>query len=281
MNNSQRPEISIIIPCYNHGHFLDDALQSITDSGYADTCEVIIVNDGSTDERTLTVLKELETKGWRVIHQQNGGLAAARNTGVAASTTDYILPLDADNRLTAAYITQGLQLMKENPALGVVYGDAQYFGIKNGVWKNQPWSLQQLMLSNYIDACALIRKKDLQEAGGYTKMKHNGYEDWNLWLNLAFRGKKFYYLPQICFEYRVEGQSMIRSLNNQKKRSNEALEEVLEINHPYTDPAALEKYIIDQYKKSPLGYYVKLFLKAYIPKWYDYLYKKNLVRKHF
>ncbi|ASZ12552.1 glycosyltransferase family 2 protein [Chitinophaga pendula] len=280
MDQTQHPEVSIIIPCYNHGHFLEDALSSLEENGLTAISEVIIVNDGSTDVNTISKLKELEARGWRVIHQENGGLSAARNTGISASTTDYILPLDADNKLTKMYPTKGIQIMKDHPEVSVVYGDATYFGSKTGLWKNQPWNLQRLMLSNFIDACALIRKKDLVEVGGYTK-KENGWEDWNLWLNLAFKGKKFYYLPEVCFEYRVVEQSMVRSLNRQKNWSNATLEQILESNRPYTDPAALEEYIIDQYKKNPIGYSIKLFLKAYLPGWYNYLYKKKLVRKHF
>ncbi len=71
------PVISIIIPCYNQGHYLEEALQSVSGYKDKDTYEIIIVNDGSTDSATLTILKELSANGYNIINQANKGLGAA------------------------------------------------------------------------------------------------------------------------------------------------------------------------------------------------------------
>ncbi|HEY8916042.1 MAG TPA: glycosyltransferase family 2 protein, partial [Chitinophaga sp.] len=88
------PIVSIIIPCYNQGHFLQDALKSLAACD-ADLYELIIVNDGSTDAATNTYLRELSNQGYHVIFQENQGLGAARNTGIRAAKGRYLLPLDA------------------------------------------------------------------------------------------------------------------------------------------------------------------------------------------
>jgi glycosyltransferase involved in cell wall biosynthesis len=281
MQFSTNPLISIIIPCYNHGVYIREALQSIENCKDKTICEVIIIDDGSTDPFTIEEMDKLSKEGWRVIRQHNQGLGAARNTGVANAVGKYILPLDADNRIRNTYLSAA-SIMENDPGISVVYGDAQYFGSKDTIWKNQPWSLQRLMLSNFIDACTLIRSSSLKEVGNYsTDFKYSGYEDWDLWLKMAFKGYGFYYLNEICFDYRVLDSSMVRTLTRKKGNINDILDQMYQKHAPYMDPVAVEDFILQQYKKNPLGYYFKLFLKAYLPSFYSYLYKKNLVRKYF
>ena len=76
------PLISIIIPCYNHGKYLDDALSSIKKSKENYEVEIIIVNDGSTEKETIEILNNLENQGYFVLNQKNGGLGNARNNGI-------------------------------------------------------------------------------------------------------------------------------------------------------------------------------------------------------
>lgn len=280
MQFSTEPLVSIIIPCYNHGAYIRDALQSILDCEDKHLCEVIIIDDGSTDQPTITELEKLKAEGWTVITQVNQGLSAARNTGIAHAKAPFILPVDSDNKIRNAYL-RAAAIMQQDSKIDVIYGDAWYFGLKDGRWTNQPWSLQRIMLSNHIDACALIRASTLREAGGYDTRLRLGYEDWDLWLRLSFRGCNFYYLPEICFDYRVVKGSMVRRLTGKKERSNSVLEQMYQLHKPYMDPAAIEDFILKQYRKNPVSYSFKLFLKAYLPGVYGYLYKKNLVRKYF
>lgn len=86
----EKPIVSIIIPCYNYGHFIAETIASV------EKCdprlyELIIINDGSTDLQTCEILRDLEEKGYRVINQENKGVSAARNTGIAAAAGKYIL----------------------------------------------------------------------------------------------------------------------------------------------------------------------------------------------
>ena len=83
--------------------------------------EIIIVDDGSKDRRTCEVLSNLSAKGYKVIRQHNQGLPAARNTGIQHARGEFIIFLDDDNRLLSPYLNKGLNLIKEDPAVDVVY----------------------------------------------------------------------------------------------------------------------------------------------------------------
>jgi glycosyltransferase involved in cell wall biosynthesis len=202
------PKISIIVPCFNHGHFLDEALASLPEASPS-SYEVLIVNDGSTDEFTLQKLKTLEERGVRVIHQRNQGLAAARNSAIAAARGEYLLPLDCDNKLLPAYFEQAVQILDATPSIDVVYGDPIFFGDDSGTRSVGDFDIGLMAAYNAIDACALFRKSALERDGGYDgAMPKMGNEDWELWLRLYLGGARFHYLPMPCFWYRITKGSM-------------------------------------------------------------------------
>src|SRR5258708_1495814 len=123
------PILSIIIPCYNHGKYIRDALKSVTacdKSSYH--YEIIIVNDGSPEIYTIEVLNQLNVEGYNIINQSNKGLGAARNTGIQKAKGKYILPLDSDNKIKLPYLTTAIDILEKNATIAVVYGDAAYFG---------------------------------------------------------------------------------------------------------------------------------------------------------
>ncbi len=201
--------VSVVVPCFNHGEFLPEAVASVTDIK-RDDIELIVVDDGSTDERTRKEMDLLIARGINVIRQENKGLAAARNTGIRASKGKYILPLDADNHLRAGYIEHGIRILDANPQVGVVYGDAEYIGTRTGRWQVGPFERDQLLKWNYIDACAIYRRSVWEENRGYDgTMPIQGLEDWDFWLRTLKQGWKFEYVPEILFDYRVAKESMI------------------------------------------------------------------------
>lgn len=197
-----------MIPCFNHGEFLPEAVASVT-SLRRDDVELIVVDDGSTDEGTRKEMDELTAQGIKVLRQQNRGLAAARNAGILASQGQYILPLDADNRLRPAYIDHAVRILEADPQVGVVYGDAEYFGACAGRWNVGPFDLNKLLHWNYIDACAVHRRVIWEQNSGYDgSMPAQGFEDWDFWLGALEHGWQFAYVPEILFDYRVARQSM-------------------------------------------------------------------------
>ena len=142
-----------------------------------DLWELIIVNDGSTDEETLRVLVELRKEGYRIIDQENQGLGAARNTGIRESAGEYILPLDSDNKIRPEYLLTGIEILEASPDVGVVYGDAEYFGEKTGIWKGQEFDRTELLVGNYIDACAVFRRGIWEQVNGFeVEMPRQGIE---------------------------------------------------------------------------------------------------------
>ena len=205
-------DLSIVIPCYNHGIYIGDALESVAKYQGKYRIEVIIVNDGSTDAHTKAVMEQLAGEGYQIIHQENKGLAAARNTGIAAAKGEYILPLDSDNKIYPDYIDKGIEVLERHSQVGVVYGDALYFGDKTGRWVVGNFDMRRLFDSNFIDACAVFRKRIWEEVGGYDEnMPAMGWEDWDFWMRAVMEGWKFHYVPEVLFDYRVRDNSMIQT----------------------------------------------------------------------
>ncbi|WP_414661863.1 glycosyltransferase family 2 protein [Horticoccus sp. 23ND18S-11] len=203
-----KPRVSVIIPCYNYGRFIREAIDSVLSAG-RDDVEIIVVDDGSTDRETQIEMDRLVSEGFHVIRQTNAGLATARNVAITAAAADLILPLDADNRVRPAFFERALAIMEKDAGTGVVYGDAQKFGSRTDRWHVGPFDRIRLMRVNYIDACALLRRVVWEQHGGYdVNMPIQGLEDWDLWLGTMSRGWKFSYVNEILFDYRVESGSM-------------------------------------------------------------------------
>jgi len=89
-------------------------------------------------------VKKLAAEGIKVVQQENKGLAAARNAGIRASRGEYILPLDADDRLRPGCIEHGIRILESNPQVGVVYGDAECFGARSGRWNVGPFDPESI-----------------------------------------------------------------------------------------------------------------------------------------
>lgn len=206
------PKISIIITCYNLGNYLKEAIASIKDYSQPDDYEIILVNDGSSDEATIQILEKIEKldKSILVLHQSNLGLAKARNNGIKLAKGRYIIPLDADNKLRPEFLKETIAILDSTNDVDVVHGDAQLFGNKNTSWKGKPFDISEMILNNYIDACAGFRKSVWEELGGYDEnMPVMGFEDWDLWLRMAVRGYQFQYVETVFFDYRVRDNSML------------------------------------------------------------------------
>ncbi|WP_186461877.1 glycosyltransferase family 2 protein [Mucilaginibacter pallidiroseus] len=202
--------ITVVIPCFNDGHYLSDAVESVLQCSNV-KIEVIIVNDGSNDSFTISVLNKFHEEGIMVINQPNQGLGSARNTGIKKSTYDIILPLDADNRIIPSYITKGLYFLKAQKC-DIVYGSPEFFGenISSRKFQTRTFGGSDLLYGNYIDACAIFKKSVWEKVGGYDeKMPYQGYEDWDFWLRCFFHDYRFQFINERSFYYRISSHSMI------------------------------------------------------------------------
>lgn len=267
--------VSVIIPCYNHGKFVREAINSVEQCDKS-LYELIIVNDGSTDAYTNDVMRELASEGYNVINQQNQGLSKTRNNGIALAKGKYILPLDADNKIKPEYITYALKHFQTHPETDVVYSNAIYFGGKEGISKTPDFNLQRLMIMNFIDACALFRKSAWERIGGYDTNMKLGVEDWEYWLHLAFTGSKFHHAKEPLFYYRVAEVSM---LSRDTSPNFPVLKKYIETKHGvYMNNDAVVNYMADKFKQNPFVFLFKLVLKTYFPKTYYRLAEQKKIR---
>ena len=212
------PKISIIIPCYNMGDFIDDAIQSVLQYPDDEIYEIIVVNDGSDEKNTLKKLKEFELSGINIIHQKNKGLGNARNMGIQAAKGNYILPLDADNKILPEYISTGIEILDSHPEIDIVYSNTLFFGDEDKLNQVPDFSIEELLKENYIDACTVFRKEVWKMVGGYDEhMPVMGWEDWDFWLRAFFKGFKFHHINKVLFEYRMRGDSMIQTTKNHQE----------------------------------------------------------------
>lgn len=200
-------DLSIIVPTYNDGCYLIDALASIERCQFPRT-ELIVVNDGSSDPTTLRTLAGLESQGYYVVHKTNGGLSAARNTAIAASRGRYVLPLDADNKIRPDYVRAAVELLDREPNAGVVYGDRQLFGSSKELVLVPEYDIPNLLGGNTIDACAVYRRDLWQQLGGYDE-NMRGFEDWEFWIRAGLDGWNFRHLSIVAQDYRVRADSLL------------------------------------------------------------------------
>ena len=215
------PKVSVVIPNHNHGQFLPEAVASVAPMRRYDV-ETIVVDDGSTDELTRNEVDKIENSGIFVIRQENRGLAAARNAGITASKAEYIFPLDADDRARPAPILRALEVLDAQPEIGVVYGDAQLFGVRSGYRIAGPFDPIRLMKKNYIACSALLRRAVWEQVGGYDgTMPIQGLEDWDFWVGAYEHGWQFAYLAEPLFDYRQHHESMLSNTRKFEAELNE------------------------------------------------------------
>jgi len=210
-------KLSVIIPCYNHGKYLPDALNSLDKSPKRDQVEVIIINDGSTDTYTNNYISALDAKKYVIINQKNQGLAKARNNGILHAKADFVLMLDADNYIEEVFLEDFFELINKGEEFDALYGDARFFGEENKIRAQGQIDLFKLLNDNHIDACAILNKNTLLKVGLYdANMPYMGWEDWDMWLRLAFEKAAIHYNAKVYFNYRVCSSSMIRAHNNDR-----------------------------------------------------------------
>ena len=207
--------ISIIIPCYNQGAYLQEAIDSVKLQTYTDW-EIIIVDDGSNDEETLQELKHFKETGIIVIETTNKGVSAARNKGIENAKGEFILPLDADDKIAPEYLEEAIRIMHEKAEVKLVYCNCEYFGTKKGLSLVPSFSLEGMLYENLIFNAALLRKADVLKAGGYDESFLTGWEDWEFWLRYIKKEEEVYKIPSVHFFYRIKEDSRNSLLINDR-----------------------------------------------------------------
>jgi glycosyltransferase involved in cell wall biosynthesis len=200
------PKVSIIITCYNLGAYLEEALGSALSQSYPDF-EVLLVDDGSTDAETIALLDRLPTHPrLRVLRTPNQGVARARNCGISAASGVYILPLDADDRITPAYLAHAVPILDQCSEVGFVGCHYRTFGERQDEYTASSYSLPALLVENTVPIASVFRREAWQKIGGYCP-ELNSIEDWDLWIGMLEAGYTGHVLPNMFFEYRIRPNS--------------------------------------------------------------------------
>jgi glycosyltransferase involved in cell wall biosynthesis len=220
-------DVSVIIPCYNYGQYVGEAVDSVLAQDMP--VELLVVNDGSTDQHTLRVLDRLAGDSRvQVIHKVNEGLSKARNTGIERSTGEFLVCLDADDLIQPSYCSSCLNAFRERPGVGFVYSTMQVFGEEQYLWSDVPFSALALLADNYVPCASMFRRRVWEEAGGFCETMKLGYEDWDFWLSVVEKGWHGYHLPGKLFWYRKHGKTMLTYSHMKRKE----LKRLLRQRHP-------------------------------------------------
>lgn len=211
-----RPLVSVIVPIYNAAPYLRETLDSIVASTYR-PMEVVMVDDGSKDD-SLQIAQDFCAlhPECRVISQPNQGVSVARNNAIRHAQGQYILPVDADDKIANTLIEKAVQVIENNDDIRVVGCRCWMFGAMDKEWKLPPFSHALLARKNMIPATALYRKADWERCGGYCE-EEIYREDWDFWLSMMELGGSFYQLNEVLLYYRITSDSR-RTLAKGKKR---------------------------------------------------------------
>lgn len=203
--------VSVVIPLFNQGHFLLEAIESVRAGGYPHV-EIVVVDDGSTDPQTIEIFDKLT--GVTKVRQANAGLSAARNAGIAAAAGRYVVPLDSDDLLSEGFLGAAVEALRRNPELCYVAGYLRYFGLLD--YTHVPAGYVphlSLVVNTHVRSTALFRREALISIGGYD-IELPAFEDWDVHVRLALAGYSSDILPLEGHRYRRHAESMTFSSSN-------------------------------------------------------------------
>ena len=230
-----KPKVAIVIPIFKHSVLVSEAISCALAQEAEFPIVTILVNDGCKFGETDQVCREFAlAHPERVfyIHRRNGGLSAARNTGIdfalnTWSSVEAIYLLDADNRISRHTINRVFGVLKDNPDIGWVYPTINMFGQEdNGEYRGE-YSVLRHLSSNTCEAGSLVRREVFAAGCRYDETMKLGYEDWEFWwqaIEAGFRGK---HCPEFGFAYRKRPESMLKN----SQRDGQGIVEYMQRKH--------------------------------------------------
>lgn len=213
-----QPIVSVIIPTYNYGHFIEGTINSVLSQTFTGF-EVIVVDDGSTDN-TGEIVKQFGDKV-RYIWQENGGPNKARNTGIRAARGQHIGFLDADDRWLPEKLELQLHLIQRDPKIGLVYSRVYKFDESGVIFGHYPLGpccrgkvMRQLYMRQVIAMSSTLVRREVFDHVGLFNKNVTGPDDWDMWLRIAAR-YEFDFVSQPLALYRIHT-SWARNKNPEK-----------------------------------------------------------------
>lgn len=210
-------KVSVIIPCYNLGQYLDVAIKSVMNQTFTDW-ELIVIDDGSTDEETKKVLDKMKYPKTRLIRTKNQGLPVARNTAIKEAKGEYVACLDADDHYAPTFLEKTVAVLDQDKdkQLGIVTTWIQTYGVKEELWKTAEYDPILLATRNVLHVASLFRRECWEKVSGYSESLKIGYQDWDFWIKIVAAGYKWECIPEPLFHYQVREKSMVY-FSNQKR----------------------------------------------------------------
>lgn len=202
--------VAIVIINYNYAVFLAEAIESALAQDFT-TAEVFLMDDGSTDNS----LEIAAAYPITVLSKNNSGLCKARNSAALYVGSDYILFLDADDRLVPSAVSSLLTKLSSAPSdVAYTYGQMRYFGLRNDLFASNEFDSKRLAKSNYICATTLIHRQKLIDIGGYDNSFRSLREDWELYLRFLHHGYRGAFVPEVILECRKHKPHLRRALSS-------------------------------------------------------------------
>jgi hypothetical protein len=213
--------LTVVVPCYEAGPLLAETVESIWASERVPE-EVLLVDDGSRGDETLDTIAALERAAaarglpLRIVRQTNGGLAAARNAGLAEARGEFISFLDADDVIEPVFYRVAVALLARHRALGGVAAWAVCFGagVPDGFWNAPQAEFPLLLVENTVFVPTVVRTDTLRALGGYDARQRYNYEDWELSVRMLAAGLPIVTLPAYLQRYRVRAGSLLRTMSD-------------------------------------------------------------------
>ena len=214
------PKISVILPNYNGGQYIQSAIQSILDQTFTDF-ELIVIDDKSTDN-SVDVINQIKDSRIRLIkHSQNTGIVGALNTGINNAKGEYLARMDADDISLSDRFEKCIKVFEDNAEIGVVASWMQTFGNEKELWKYWDGNIQiqeEFWFGSPIPHPAsmfrmsLVKKYNIEYQSIYPHM-----EDYLLFYNLS-KHTKTHIIPEVLFKYRLHEKN-ITSINRDSYRT--------------------------------------------------------------
>ncbi len=183
----KKSNIEAVITSYNQGEMILEALYTVCEQTVLPE-RVLVVDDGSTEETSLEILKNIEHKEFPVpvmIHyQDNAGVSAARNKGISLTTAPFVLVFDGDDRLKPTYIEEVSSLLEKNNELVAASSWMQTFGVLESIVKPTGGEIAAFLSANRCPATHIVRREEWEACGGYDESMRSGFEDWEFFLSI-------------------------------------------------------------------------------------------------
>lgn len=207
MMNSRTSNVTVIIPCYNDGQYIMEALQSLYNQTLLPE-KIIIVDDGS-NAVTKKILAGIKHPLVLIVYQENKGVSAARNHAISLAQTTYIVNLDADDYFEPTFIEKAVQVLNNNNQVVAVSSYCRTFKDNIIIEIIQPLGgeLKDFIVINNARACSMFRKQCWDAVGGFDEKMQGGYEDWEFWIAVLKQGGAIYILKEVLSHYRIKNVS--------------------------------------------------------------------------